>query len=41
MSYYVHNVPGRLRVKTPTLKSMAGGDERVSEFSTILRELSA
>jgi cation transport ATPase len=32
MSYYVHNVPGRLRVKTPTLKSMAGGDERVSEF---------
>jgi cation transport ATPase len=32
MSYYVHNVPGRLRVKTPTLRSMAGGEERVSEF---------
>jgi copper chaperone CopZ len=32
MSYYVHNVPGRLRVKTPTLRSMAGEEQRVSEF---------
>jgi copper chaperone CopZ len=32
MDYYVHNVPGRLRVKTPTLKYTAGGAEDISDL---------
>lgn len=32
MSYYVHNVPGRLRVKTPTLKAMHGAEDEVRDF---------
>lgn len=32
MDYYVHNVPGRLRVKTPTLKFMVAGVEDISDL---------
>lgn len=32
MGCYVHNVPGRLRVKSPTLKLVSSGEEDVSEF---------
>lgn len=32
MSYYMHNVPGRLRVKTPVIKGNTAMSERVTNF---------
>jgi copper chaperone CopZ len=32
MSYYVHDVPGRLRVKIPTLKGNAATAEKIQEL---------
>jgi len=36
MSYYLHQVPGRLRVRTPLIK---GNEERASEIQTLLRSI--
>jgi hypothetical protein len=36
MAYYLHQVPGRLRVKTPFIK---GSEERASEVQDFLKRL--
>ena len=37
MNHYVHNVPGRLRVKTPIVKRKSGSARHVEEFVNQLR----